>query len=64
MLAQKSYTRSDGYRVEVTDHGGEWEVVVVEGGKATTSVFSVEEHARSYAAGQRYRLGLHVDVEG
>ncbi len=50
--------------VSVVERGGEWHVVVLEDGDENVRVFEVEQHALSYAEGQKVRLGLtgsHVE---
>jgi hypothetical protein len=54
-------TLPDG--VEVTENMGEWFVRVVINGKAHVSTFEVEAYARSFADGQRIRVGLSRFVE-
>ena len=45
-------------RVELTESCGEWFVRVEADGRQTVTGFDLESFARSYAEGQRIRLGL------
>ena len=56
--AASSVAMSQGNSVQVAKADDEWNVTVVEDGKAWTFEFLVEAHALSFAAGQRFRLGL------
>ena len=56
--AASSTAMSQGNSVQVAKADDEWNVTVVEDDKAWTFEFLVEAHALSFAAGQRFRLGL------
>ncbi|RJT29299.1 hypothetical protein D3242_28875 [Mesorhizobium jarvisii] len=55
--AKKTDPEPDG--VEVVENMGEWFVRVVINGKAQVSTFEGEAYARSFADGQRMRIGLN-----
>ena len=44
--------------VTVEFSGSQWWVIVLENGKKLEQTVDLQEHAESYAAGQRARLGL------
>lgn len=44
--------------VSVDAIDGKWVVTIVESGDSSEREFEIEAFARSYADGQRYRLGL------
>jgi hypothetical protein len=48
-------------RLEKID--GEWAVFVVEGGKTIQKMFETQRFAKSFADGQRLRLGLSVEPD-
>jgi hypothetical protein len=52
--------RPAGVLIEHID--GQWAVQIVEDGEVTQRLFEEEEFARSFAAGQRLRLGLPADA--
>ncbi|PZV36372.1 hypothetical protein [Mesorhizobium kowhaii] len=54
--AEQSNIEPEG--VEVIENMGEWFVRVVINGKAHVSTFEVESYARSFADGQRIRVGI------
>jgi hypothetical protein len=46
--------------VEMTCVDGEWLVRVVDNGRQSVQRFSVANHARAFADGQKIRLGLGI----
>lgn len=44
--------------VQLVQENDQWVVVIVESGEETRRTFDIEAHARSWADGQRIRLGL------
>ena len=57
MLAQRKADLSAN-RVELSESSGQWVVKVHMDGDETVSSFELESFARSFAEGQRLRLGL------
>ena len=49
--------------IELFHENEEWVVVVIEDGSETRRTFKIEQHARSFADGQRVRLGLPPNHE-
>jgi len=48
--------------VKVTQVGDQWTVSVREQSTVREKRFFIEEHARSWARGQAFRLGVRVDM--
>ncbi len=44
--------------VQLFDENDKWVVLIVEDGEETRHSFDIEQHAHSFADGQRIRLGL------
>ena len=52
------YGNNTDMAVNVEQINGRWTVQIVENGEVDAHDFLMEKHARSFAAGQRSRLGL------
>jgi hypothetical protein len=46
-------------KIEIFECSFKWIVRVKEGGQVTERVFDIADHAHSWAAGQRIRMGIH-----